>query len=699
MHFLRFVLCLQSGLRLLLAILGAAGVGGLTAAEFHVAPGGSDANPGTRARPFQSLEAARNAARGLLLDRKGRPDRMTIWLHEGDYPRLKALELTAADSGTPEAPVVWSALKGVHARLLGGRVLHRFGPIMDPDILSRLDAGAREHVVQTDLRSEGLTDWGHLSSRGFARPVTPAHSELFFSGKPMTLARWPNEGAWEKITGFPSTTGQGDEHGGKIGALPAGFQYGGDRPSRWKDTGDLWVHGYWAWDWANSYEQVASLDPAGHLVKTTPPHGNYGFRTGQRFHFLNVFEELDQPGEWYLDRKSGVLYFWPPAPIDSGEVLLSLSEEPLLRLTGASNIVIQGLTLEATRATGITIAQGSNTRISGCTIRNVGNEGVSIQGGTRHTVAACDILDTGDGGVSLSGGDRQTLTPGDHLVDNCRFERQARWSKCYAPAILMNGVGLRASHNLIQEHPHCAILFNGNDHVIEFNEIHHIALETGDVGAIYTGRDYTYRGNRIRYNFIHHTGGVGMGSMGVYMDDCVSGTEILGNIFYKVHWAAFLGGGRDHRVENNVFVECDPAVRVDGRGLDRSPVWHNMVYDTMRKNLAAVPQELYRKRYPDIIALDPLYAVDKGIPPENNRVVHNVCVGKWLEVGWHANTNWLEVRDNFISGDPLFVAPDRMDFRLRKESPAWKTGFQAIPVDKIGLQPTPFRKSVPQPGR
>ena len=90
-----------------------------------------------------------------------------------------------------------------------------------------------------------------------------------------------------------------------------------------------------------------------------------------------------------------------------------------------------------------------------------------------------------------------------------------------------------------------ALRIEGNDHLIEFNDIHHIALETGDVGAIYTGRDWTYRGNKIRFNFIHETGGVGMGSMGVYMDDCVSGTEIYGNIFFKVQRAAFLGGGRD----------------------------------------------------------------------------------------------------------------------------------------------------------
>ena len=77
--------------------------------------------------------------------------------------------------------------------------------------------------------------------------------------------------------------------------------------------------------------------------------------------------------------------------------------------------------------------------------------------------------------------------------------------------------------------------------------------------------------------------------MGVYMDDCVSGTEVFGNVFYKVHWAMFVGGGRDHRFENNLFVDCDPAIRADGRGLDTSPVWCDMVDKFMREQLAAVP--------------------------------------------------------------------------------------------------------------
>ncbi len=503
-------------------------------------------------------------------------------------------------------------------RLLGGVTLADFQPVTDAAIVNRLQETARQSVMQFNLRALGIQEFGELSSRGFGRPTTPSHCELFCDGKPMALARWPNEGEWLQIAGFPEALAQDDGHGGKIGRLEDGFSFAEDRPLRWHDTGDFWVHGYWAWDWANSYERVVGLDRDQRLLKTAPPFGQYGFRKGQRFCFLNVLEELDTPGEWFLDRAAGILFFWPPVKRDQNgpvNAVLSMIDQPLLRLKGAEHVTIQGLTLEATRADGVVIEGGTSNHIVGCTIRNVGNWAVRIEGGRDHAISDCNVFDSGDGGVSLIGGDRQTLTSGGHYVENCHFARQGRWSKCYVPAIQLAGVGLRASHNLIHDHPHCAILLTGNDHLIDFNEIHHIALETGDVGAIYTGRDWTYRGNRIRYNFIHETGGVGMGSMGVYMDDCVSGSEVVGNVFYKVHWAMFIGGGRDHRVVNNVFVDCDPAIRMDGRGLDRSPVWSNMVYDTMKKSREAVPRELYLARYPAIATLDTYYANTGGIPP------------------------------------------------------------------------------------
>jgi hypothetical protein len=687
------------------------------AAQLYVSTTGSDVNPGTSAKPFATLERARDEVRQLKQDGKLPKGGLTIWLRGGDYLRTNALQLTAADSGTPDAPNIWCACKGENVRLLGGRKLAGFEPVTDPAILARLPELARGHVLQADLSAFGLAEFGKMASRGFGRPQIAAHCELFFGGRPMTLARWPNEGAWEQIAGVPEAGATKDEHGGQIGKLEEGFLYSEDRPRQWKDTSDLWVHGYWSWDWANSYERVASIDFEHRLIKTAAPFGLYGFRKGQRFYFLNLLEELDQPGEWFLDRKTGVLYFWPPAqaqqasvPLSQPEILLSLLAEPLLKLTDVSHITFRGLILEATRSSAVQIHGGASNRIAGCLIRNIGNYGVTIEGGTGHGVMSCDIFDTGDGGVSLDGGDRQTLRPGGHFVENCHFARQGRWSKCYVPAVLIGGVGQRASHNLIHDHPHCAILFNGNDHLVEFNEIHHIALETGDVGAIYTGRDYTYRGNRIRYNFIHHPGGVGMGSMGVYMDDCVSGTEIFGNIFYQVQRAAFLGGGRDHQVLNNIFVECNHAVELDGRGLDTSPVWHDMVDKTMRQSLARMPAALYRERYPALKTLDQYYgppggpavegAAFKGVPPEGDVVARNICVGKWLNVYWHATPGMLLLENNLTNAAASFVRPPgdavrAADFAIKGDSPAWKLGFQPIPLDKIGLSRDDLRAALP----
>jgi len=576
-------------------------------ADLHVDPAGSDSNPGTAARPFATLERARDAVRGMKTRGSVPRGGLTIWLQGGDYQRTQTFQLSADDSGTITSPIVWRGVEDQRVRLLGGRSLTGFSPVTNSTILARLEEPARSQVQQLDLYTLGLTNFGELRSRGFGRATTPAHSELFFGGRPMTLARWPNEGSFEKIAGFPAGSGKDDDHGGNVGDLPGGFLYAGDRPRRWQDVSSLWVHGYWAWDWANSYERVVELDRDRRFIRTAPPHGLYGFRAGQRFYFLNVLEELDQPGEWYLETASGVLYFWPPKPIGTAEVVLSLLDQPLLRLTDVSFVTFRGLQLEASRGAGVEIRGGTSNLIAGCALRNLGNTGVTIEGGRGHGVRSCDVFDTGDGGVSLAGGNRQTLEPSGHFVENCHFQRQGRWSKCYVPAVLLSGVGQRVAHNLIHDHPHSAILFTGNEHLIEFNEIHHIALETGDVGAIYTGRDYSFRGNRIRYNYLHETGGVGMGSMGVYLDDCVSGVEVYGNVFYQVHWAVFIGGGRDHRVEKNLFVDCDPAVRVDGRGLDPSPVWRNMVADYMRGQLAAVPAALYRQRYPALKSLDSWY--------------------------------------------------------------------------------------------
>jgi hypothetical protein len=127
---------------------------------------------------------------------------------------------------------------------------------------------------------------------------------------------------------------------------------------------------------------------------------------------------------------------------------------------------------------------------------------------------------------------------------------------------------------------------------------------------------------------------------------------------------------------------------MDARGLDPRPVWHNMVYKTMKESLDQMKPEQppYSTRYPELAQLDRYYAADKGVPPEGNRILRNVAVGKWLDLRWRVDPKIVEVRDNLTGQDPLFIDAAKMNFQLREDSPAYKLGFKRIPFEKIGLE-------------
>ncbi|MBK9990346.1 MAG: hypothetical protein IPP19_06350 [Verrucomicrobia bacterium] len=163
-------------------------------AEFTVSPTGSDSNPGTAAAPFKSLEKARDAARVIIA--KGVPaGGIAVWLRGGVYERSSPLDFRAADSGTSENNTVdWRGYPGETVRLSGGKTLKAsdFTPVTSTSpIWNRLDDSAKGHVIQLDLKAQGITDYGTLKQRGFGGWVSSA-LELFVDTVPMTLARWPD---------------------------------------------------------------------------------------------------------------------------------------------------------------------------------------------------------------------------------------------------------------------------------------------------------------------------------------------------------------------------------------------------------------------------------------------------------------------------------------------------------------------------
>jgi hypothetical protein len=651
----------------------------------YVSPQGSDGWSGTLAAPnaartdgpLATLTRARDRVRVIKQAQGNPPPSVVIEVQGGVYEMAAPLELTAEDSGTVSRPVTIRAARGQSVRLVGGRVITGFKPVTDPAVLQRLEPQARGKVWQTDLKAQGMQTFSEMKNATTWGSSSPG-LEVFFADQPMTLARWPNEGYTRIVNHLGKT--EMDIRGTK-GTKEGVFSYEGDRPRRWVDEPELMANGFWMWDWADQRYRVKSIDLDQRIMTLDDeknPH-SFGFRKGQWFYIYNALAELDQPGEWYLDRQRGILYFWPPAPLSSGQVLISATGN-LLQFKDASYISVQGLTLEACQGTAVTINGGEGCQIAACTLRNNGAGAVSISGGTRHEVFGCEMYNMADGGVSVYGGDRKTLTPAGHNVENNHIHHYSRWNPVYKAAINLQGVGNRAAHNLIHNAPHMAIGFGGNDHVIEYNEIHSVVYESNDAGVMYCGYNWTMRGHQIRYNYVHHIYGFqGRGCVGVYLDDQFSAAHIFGNIFYKVPAAAFIGGGRDTTIENNIFVDCNPAVHVDSRGLG----WQQGGVTTLINRLKEMPyqEEPWRSRYPQLLTL----LDDQPGAPRGNLVTRNICVGgRWDRIDGKARPG-VTLVDNLLDQDPLFVDKDKLDFRLKPESPAFKLGFKPIPSEKIGL--------------
>ncbi len=664
----------------LCAILFLTSVAAAEPTRLYVAPNGNDAwsgalptpneagTDGPLATPARARDAARTArATGPV----------EVVFAAGVYDLSEPLAFTSEDSGTSEAPVVYTAAPDAEARLRGGRTVTGFKPVTDEAVRARLDESARDRVRVANLGALGITDYGEPNGGGL---------ELYFNGAPMTPARWPNEG-FVRIVDL--VVEDGHQIHGIPGSKTGQFVYDGDRPRRWRDEKDPWLHGYWFWDWSDQRMRIADIDVENSVITLEPPEHNYGYRKGQWYYAFNMLCELDAPGEWYLDRDAGLLYFWPPASLDDGEAVVSVAST-LATLEGASHVTLRGFTFEAARDTALTVDSGEGVRIDGCTFRNIGGNAVDVSGGRDHGVLNGHFYNLGGSGILMSGGDRTTLEPGGHFADNNHIHDYGRWYRMYRAAIHLWGVGNRASHNLIHDAPHMAIFFGGNDHVIEFNEIHHVCLESNDAGAMYAGRNWTMRGTVIRHNYLHHiTGFEDRGCVGVYLDDMYCGTRVVGNVFYKVTAAAFIGGGRDNLVQNNVFVECAPALHVDARALGwahyHADEWIKEGQEKGTVSGIAFDKPPYSDRYPELVNL----LQDEPKAPRGNVVARNVCWGgRWEDVEEAARPH-IRIENNLVEVDPRFHDAENLDFRLRDDSPAFALGFEPIPVEDIGLRKAP----------
>ena len=518
------------------------------AVDFYVSPQGNDTWSGKLAAPnaaktdgpFASLSKAREAVRA---DLKAGGKGTTVHVREGVYALKETLKLDKQDSGTESAPVVYRGYQSEKPIIIGGDIIKDFTPY-------------KGEILKADAGAQGFK--------------SVYFRQLIFNGQRQHLARYPNYdannpygGGWAYADGKYIPMYQDVPNESK-----RSFQYKTKDARTWAKPEEVEVFVFPRYNWWNNIVRIASLDKATRQV-TLAADCSYPVRPSDRYYFQNALEELDAPGEWYLDKQTSTLYFWPPEPL-KGRPVFAPKLRTILELSGgAANITVQGMIFECAEGTAINLSNTTNCIIAGNIIRNVGDyngSGVGVTGGYKNGVVGNDIYEIGSSGISLYGGDRKKLISAENYADNNYIHHVGVFYK-QGVGIGMGGVGNRASHNLIHDGPRMGIMFSGNNLVLEYNEIRHMNLETEDTGAVYTGgRDWiSSRGTVIRYNYFHDILGYGQENgvwksphfaWGVYLDDNTGGVDVIGNIVARCSRAGLhLHNGRDNLIQNNVFVE------------------------------------------------------------------------------------------------------------------------------------------------
>ena len=630
------------------------------AETFYVAPNGRDTwsgrlsapNPAQTDGPLATFAAARDRVRQA---RQSAPSGQFQVLARGGIYRLsEPLLLTAADSN-----VTYAAFAGENPVLSGGRVVSGWKP-------------------------------GRAKIWTAAVPAGWYFHELFVAGRRAQRARTPNQGFF-RIDG-PSSQ---------------------DKPFRLKFHGNE-IRPEWAGSsaevvallaWADVRMPITSVDTAAHVAALGADPRPSNRETDARYYIENAPDGLDSPGEWYLDRKAGVLSYWPLAGEELGGMeAVAPALETLVRIENAHGVRFQGLTFRDTDwsipANGYADTQAaidvpaaleatgaSDCAIEKCRFHRLGGWAMSFgQGSSRNHIVGNRIFDLGAGAVKIG----DTAIPRDdagrsdnNLVTDNEIHDLGR---VFAPAIgiwVGQSSGNTLSHNHIHDLSYTAISVGwtwgygpnackGNR--IEFNHLHHIGNGMlSDMGAIYTLG--IQPGTVIRNNLIHDVASFTYGGWGIYPDEGSSQILIENNVVYRTKSAGFHQHyGRANIVRNNIFA-------------------FGREYQLMRTRAEQHQSFVFERNI--------VYFNEGRLLGQN-----------WTDTPWPGCTDdchQFAFRNNIffdtrgeplalppnesgsLIGDPGFENAESYNFALRPDAPARQHGFQPIDLSGVGPRPHVIR--------
>lgn len=668
-------------------------------AGLHVSPAGTDSGAGTTASPLSLRAAFARAEADSSVDE--------LVLAAGVYEILTPIELDSLvrDSGHPLRVRAVSADADVILR--GGRSLDgAWGlPAVNDPIVAAMPAQAHSAVRVVTLPELRIRDYGNIHARGFSNRQRAA-GELFIDGRRRPLAGYPNVGANSGEEADPFGVEYGFqkyvEGGNGTVQLPRDLAA---RLAPVAKRDDVWAHGYWGVNWADAHLPVTDFDVAtGRMTLGGKPYG--GIQNEGVFRIYNLPEELDAPGEWYLHRDSGRLYYWPATGSELAHSAFSIIDAPILRLRNARNVRFEGLVFEASRADLVRVESSTAVSFVRCQFRGSGLKGLYLNG-ERNLVEDCLFEGIGDVGIAVSGGDRQQLRPGANLVVNSVIREFGEVYLTYSAGIHISGVANVIAQNYIGDAPHEAVQIHGNLNRVLRNEIANVCQFSDDAGAIYSGRDWLAWGNEITANYIHDIRTQRTGPdwvHGIYLDDCAAGFIVRRNIIENVDaYAVNAGGGRYNIIDENLFINARGGHLNDNRGAEwivttPGDSW-NMV-----EALSEIDRfdEPWVSTFPGLamVPADPAKAL-AFVYPDGSEFTQNAGSG----VGdWAHEQDWTDAKEGVFShyaafdakplkatlpaGDSLAEVSPRRDIPLHLEEGATYLSFS-----QMGLQGSSWMKT------
>lgn len=708
--------------------------------KIFVSAVGDDSGDGSEEEPLRTLEKAIDVANEM---REDSDKLIEILLREGTYSVTNTIKII--NSQKDDSLLKISAYQDEKVTINAGVDIPLSAMnIADSDftnaIIDKPNAGS---VLQYNLKDAQIEDFGEISLRGhLISDEKEDQAELSLNGEVQKLAGWPNG----EYTGLIKPT-DSNEYGKRTKsgiANGCSFKVNFDRPSQWSKPEQAWLSGTIGPNYEFDYYPVSRFDSEEKRVYLSRG-ALEKYYTEPYYRFENVPEELDEPGEYYIDRQSGMLYFYPPEDAPKDSVLTITMSTPTLdvsrkapnsmfRIENSKNIVFENLIFKGGRGSAITGKNNSNIKFINCEINSFGENGIRFDASTDITISDCKIHDVGqDGILFVSCGNYQTLSPSNIVVSNNDIYNFARLERSYKTGIDFGYrcVGATAANNHIHNGPHAGMIFYGVNNDIYGNEFDNLVTEFSDMDALYCNNsNYPWeRGNKIHNNYFHDIGKSSMNGRhqinvrAIRTDNRGCGLNIYENLFYNIGdggngngnngIGAITAEGTRNRIFNNLFVDCNeayfntlqykeietaddgtlyPDTIINSSGVEVANTINGAKVADLKKQMEKY-LPVYGKQFPE---LHNYFYEHPNMSKTNefkNNMIINIAIplsnfnGTQNEEGFRGSQMLTAASGNYVStSDPGFVSYDNGNLELSSSATLLVEGLPKFEMSSFGIQ-------------